>query len=98
MPNDLSKLSDINSSISTTRIWRESSDRAFHERIPREGTPGVRILQRDAKGVIEGEVRRRRARTRARMCYLTIDARIQYISEEALRAVGRARRRGGGPQ
>lgn len=53
------------------------------------GTPGARILQRNAKGIIEGEIGIEPP-VQGRNVQLTIDARIQYIAEEALRAVGRA--------
>lgn len=52
------------------------------------GTPGARILQRNAKGKIEGEVRRDEPKQGANV-YLTIDSRIQHIAEKAMRAVGR---------
>jgi penicillin-binding protein 2 len=53
------------------------------------GKPGVRVLQRNVKGQIEGEIRREEPKQGANV-YLTIDARIQYIAEQALRkAVGR---------
>lgn len=53
------------------------------------GTAGARILQRNAKGVIEGEIRRDPP-VSGNNVHLTLDARIQYIAEKALRAVGRA--------
>jgi len=53
-----------------------------------KGKPGSRILQRNAKGVIEGEVGRREP-VQGNNAYLTIDAKIQYITEQALRVVGR---------
>jgi penicillin-binding protein 2 len=53
------------------------------------GSPGARILQRNAKGVIEGEVGLEPAKQGSNV-QLTIDARIQYITEKALRSVGRA--------
>ena len=53
------------------------------------GTPGARILQRNAKGVIEGEIGLEPP-VQGRNLQLTIDARIQYVAENALRAVGRA--------
>jgi penicillin-binding protein 2 len=53
------------------------------------GEPGARILQRDAKGRIQGEVGREEPKP-GRNVLLTIDARIQYITEKALRTVGRA--------
>lgn len=52
------------------------------------GTPGVRVLQRNVKGQIEGETRRDEPKQGANV-YLTIDARIQMIAERALRVVGR---------
>jgi len=53
------------------------------------GTPGVRYLRRNAKGVIDGVLREEPPRQGGNV-FLTIDARIQAITEEALRAVGRA--------
>lgn len=53
------------------------------------GKPGARILQRNAKGRIEGEARREEP-VQGHNVVLTIDARIQHITEQALRAVGRA--------
>jgi penicillin-binding protein 2 len=52
------------------------------------GQPGVKVLQRNVKGQIEGEIRREEPKQGAHV-YLTIDARIQFIAERALRAVGR---------
>jgi penicillin-binding protein 2 len=52
------------------------------------GKPGVRILQRNVKGVIEGEVSVTEPEQGASV-YLTIDARIQSIAEQAMRTVGR---------
>jgi len=52
------------------------------------GTPGARIMQRNAKGRIEGEARRDDPK-QGNSIVLTIDARIQHIAEQALRAVGR---------
>lgn len=55
------------------------------------GTPGVRILQRNVRGAIEGEEKVIQPKPGANV-YLTIDARIQMIAEEALRQplLGRA--------
>ncbi|MDQ6765454.1 MAG: penicillin-binding protein 2 [Verrucomicrobiota bacterium] len=53
-----------------------------------KGKPGVRYLRRNAKGVIETAVREEPPQQGANV-YLTIDARIQSIAEEAIRAVGR---------
>jgi penicillin-binding protein 2 len=52
------------------------------------GKPGVRYLRRNAKGAIDGVLREEPPKQGANV-YLTIDARIQAIAEEALRAVGR---------
>ena len=52
------------------------------------GTPGTRFLQRNARGVIDGETSRIEPKQGAKV-FLTIDARIQYIVEKALRVVGR---------
>jgi penicillin-binding protein 2 len=52
------------------------------------GQPGVRYLRRNAKGAIDGVLREDPPKQGANV-YLTIDARIQAITEEALRAVGR---------
>jgi penicillin-binding protein 2 len=52
------------------------------------GKPGIRHLRKNAKGTIEGILREDPPRQGANVI-LTIDARIQAIAEEALRAVGR---------
>lgn len=52
------------------------------------GTPGVRVMQRNIKGQIAGELRTEPAKP-GNNVYLTIDARIQMIAEQALRSVGR---------
>lgn len=52
------------------------------------GTPGVRYLRRNAKGVIDGVIREDPPKQGANV-FLTIDARIQAIADEALRAVPR---------
>ncbi|MEP6698834.1 MAG: penicillin-binding protein 2 [Verrucomicrobiota bacterium] len=54
-----------------------------------KGKPGVRYMRRNAKGQIDGVLREDAPQQGANV-YLTIDARIQAIAEEALRAVGRA--------
>jgi penicillin-binding protein 2 len=53
------------------------------------GKPGVRYLRRNAKGTIDGVLREDPPQQGANV-FLTIDARIQAIAEEALRAVSRA--------
>ena len=52
------------------------------------GQPGVRYLRRNAKGAIDGVLREDPPKQGANV-FLTIDARIQAITEEALRNVGR---------
>jgi penicillin-binding protein 2 len=53
------------------------------------GKPGKRIVRKDAKGQLEG-VKEIVQPTTGSNVYLSIDARIQYIVEKALRFVGRA--------
>jgi penicillin-binding protein 2 len=53
------------------------------------GKPGVRYLRRNAKGVIDGVLREEAPQQGANV-FLTIDARVQAIAEEALRSVSRA--------
>ena len=53
------------------------------------GSPGVRLMQRSPKGVITKQLREDAPRP-GDTVYLTIDARIQFIAEQALRSVGRA--------
>src|SRR6184192_1097056 len=53
------------------------------------GKPGVRYLRKNAKGTIEGALREDPPQQGANV-FLTIDARIQAIADEALRAVSRA--------
>lgn len=55
------------------------------------GHPGVRVLQKNVKGVIESEIRQEPPKP-GNNVYLTIDAHMQYIVEQALRhpQIGRA--------
>ncbi len=53
------------------------------------GKPGVRHLRRNAKGQIDGLLKEDPPQQGANV-FLTLDARIQAIAEEALRAVSRA--------
>lgn len=53
-----------------------------------KGTPGIRVLKRNVHGQIEEESQETPPKQGATV-YLTIDARIQYIAEQALRVVGR---------
>src|SRR5213082_1796648 len=52
------------------------------------GKPGVRYLRRNAKGQIDNVLKEDPPQQGANV-FLTLDARIQAIAEEALRAVGR---------
>ncbi|MBA2430937.1 MAG: penicillin-binding protein 2 [Chthoniobacterales bacterium] len=52
------------------------------------GKPGIRYMKRNAKGAIEGVLREEPPQAGGNVV-LTIDARIQMITEEALGAVGR---------
>src|SRR6476659_2113702 len=54
-----------------------------------KGKPGIRYMRRNAKGQIDGVIREVPP-TAGANGNLTIDARIQMMAEEALRAVGRA--------
>ncbi len=53
------------------------------------GKPGVRYLKKNAKGIIEGVSKEDPPKQGANV-FLTLDARIQSIAEEAMRAVSRA--------
>jgi penicillin-binding protein 2 len=53
-----------------------------------QGRAGKRTLRRDEKGVIRGEIDYVPPTAGADV-YLTIDAKIQYITEEAMRSIGR---------
>ncbi|MGI9087298.1 MAG: penicillin-binding protein 2 [Chthoniobacterales bacterium] len=53
------------------------------------GKPGVRHLRRDAKGVIDGVIREEPPQAGGNVV-LTLDAKLQMITEEALRSAGRA--------
>lgn len=88
MPNDLSKLSDINKFNFYDPDMEGKAQVELFMNDYLKGKPGVRILQRNAKGIIEGEVSVTEPQ-QGDTVYLTIDARIQYFAEKALRAVGR---------
>jgi penicillin-binding protein 2 len=53
------------------------------------GTPGVRVMHRNARGAIDAE-KYAEPPVAGSTVYLTIDARIQAIADQALRYVGRA--------
>lgn len=88
MPNDLDKLPDIKKFNFYEPDTEGKAQIELYLDSYLKGEPGVRVLQRNVKGVIEGEVQRTDPKPGANV-YLTIDARIQYITEQALRAVGR---------
>ena len=52
------------------------------------GKPGIRYMRRNAKGTIDGVLREEPPQAGGNVI-LTLDARIQAITEEAMRAVGR---------
>ena len=88
MPNDLDKLPDLKNFnfYEPDMEGKAQIELSFNEVL--KGQPGARILQRNVKGVIEGEVSRREP-VQGNNVFLTIDARIQYFAEQALRSVGR---------
>jgi penicillin-binding protein 2 len=65
---------------------KSNIEKAMNEYL--QGKPGIRYMRRNAKGQIDG-VLREVPPTAGANVNLTIDARIQMIAEEALRAVGR---------
>ena len=90
MPSDLSKLPDINkfNFYDPDMEGKAQIELAMNDYL--KGEPGMKILQRDAKGtIIRSETEILEPKQGANV-YLTIDARIQSIVEQALRAVGRA--------
>lgn len=88
MPNDFNKLPDIrNFNFYEPDMEGKAQIELFlNESL--KGKAGVRVMQRNVKGVIDGEVRREEP-VQGNNVYLTIDARIQFIAEQALRSVGR---------
>ena len=85
MPNDLDKLPDIKKFDFYDPDMEGKAQIELYLNDYLKGTPGARMLQRNAKGVIEGETGITEPKQGANV-YLTIDARIQYIAEQALRA------------
>ena len=65
---------------------KSNIEKAMNEYL--RGQPGVRVMRRNAKGTIDGVIREEPPKQGANV-YLTIDARIQAIADDALRAVGR---------
>ncbi len=88
-PNDIDRLPDVKKyTFYQPDVEGKSQVEQKYDRWIR-GTPGVRVLQRSVKGVIEGEiVEKRVAPLQGNNVYLTIDARIQFIAERALREAG----------
>src|SRR3954454_14492703 len=66
---------------------KSNVERSMNEYL--RGKPGVRYLRRNAKGSIDGVLREDPPKQGANV-FLTIDARIQSITDEALRIVSRA--------
>jgi len=66
---------------------KSNIERAMDEYL--RGKPGIRYLRRNAKGTIDGVLKDDPPQQGANV-FLTIDARIQAIADEALRAVSRA--------
>jgi penicillin-binding protein 2 len=87
-PNDIDLLPDVRKySFYQPDVEGKTQVEAAYDKWIR-GKPGKRILQRNVKGQIEGEIAREEPQQGANV-RLTIDARIQYIVERALRVIGR---------
>ena len=87
-PGDIDKLPDVGDyTFYQPDVEGKSQVELYLDKYIR-GKPGVRVMQRNVKGVIEGEVKSVPPEQGANVI-LTIDARIQYIVERALRVVGR---------
>lgn len=87
-PEDISKLNDLRAyTFYQADVEGKTQVEHFCDEWLR-GKPGTRILHRDVKGMIEGE-KKRIPPTPGLNVHLTLDARIQFIVERALRAVGR---------
>ena len=83
-PADIDKLEDVNDyTFYQPDVEGRSQVEKYLDKYIR-GQPGVRVMQRSVKGVIEGEVDRRLPKQGDNV-YLTIDTKIQYIAERALR-------------
>jgi penicillin-binding protein 2 len=88
-PNDIDRLPDVKKyTFYQPDVEGKSQVEYYMDKWIR-GTPGVRVLQKNVKGMIEGEiVEKRVAPQQGNNVYLTIDARIQFIAERALREAG----------
>ncbi len=89
MPNNLDKLADIKEFNFYDPDMEGKAQIELYLNEYLKGTPGVRILQRDVKGVIKQDDVKIVEPKQGANVYLTIDARVQFIAEQALRAVGR---------
>ena len=88
-PKDITKLSDIRDfNFYEPDVQGRTSIEYYMDDALR-GKPGRRILKKNAKNQIESE-KEVIPPTPGSNVYLTIDSRIQYIVEQALRNVGRA--------
>jgi penicillin-binding protein 2 len=88
-PNDIDRLPDVKKYSFYQPDVEGKSQVEYHLDRWIRGTPGKRVLQTNVKGVIEGEiVEKREAPKQGNNVYLTIDARIQFIAERALREAG----------
>jgi len=88
MPNDFDKLPDLRDfNFYDPDVEGKAQIELYYNEVLK-GQPGVRIMQRNVKGVIDGEVSRREP-VQGSNVFLTIDARIQYFAEQAMRSVGR---------
>jgi penicillin-binding protein 2 len=89
MPEDIDKLPDVKDyNFYQADTEGKSQVELFMDKYLR-GKPGKRTLMRSVKGQIEGEISREEPKP-GNNVFLTIDARIQLLAEQALRAVGRA--------
>jgi len=89
MPHDLSALPDIQKFNFYDPDMEGRAQIELYMNDYLKGTPGVKILQRDVKGVIKQDDVQIVEPIQGDNVYLTIDARIQYIVEKTLRVVGR---------
>jgi penicillin-binding protein 2 len=88
-PKDINKLPDIGDfTFYEPDVQGRTNIEYFMDEELR-GKPGKRVLKKNAKNQFEGEQQVIPATAGANV-YLTIDARIQFIVERALRSVGRA--------
>src|SRR5438034_3211759 len=87
-PDDINKEEARKITVNQGDVDRKSNiEEAMDEYL--RGKPGVRYLRRNAKGAIDGILREDSPQQGANV-FLTIDARVQAIADEALRAVSRA--------